>query len=69
MKNFYESAVQAFMEMIDDNGYSLLDVESFTPEDFMNNFGIEISQEDLKSALDDAIDRCDKYDDEEFWDN
>lgn len=61
-KNF-DSAVEKFVEAIEDHGYTLADLQKFTPEDFFDNFGIKISQSDLDAALDTAIDRCDVDDD------
>lgn len=68
MQENYQKAVQAFIGMIE-QGYKLLNIEQFSPEDFADNFGIEIDQKNLNAALDEAINQSCAYNDDEFWNN
>lgn len=68
MQENYQMAVQAFIGMIN-NGYGQSEVEEFTPEDFAENFGIEIDQENMNKALDEAIEETCAYNDEDFYNN
>lgn len=68
MQENYKIAVQAFIEMII-NGYGQSDVEQFTPEDFAENLGIEIDQENMNKALDEAIEKTCAYNNEDFYNN
>ena len=68
MQENYQMAVQAFIGMIN-NGYGQSEVEEFTPEDFAENFGIKIDQENMNKALDEAIDETCAYNSEDFYNN
>lgn len=67
-KKNYQKAVQFIVEMIE-QGYGQSEIEAFTPEDYKDNFGITISQEDIDAAIDKAIEQTCVWNNEEFWNN